>query len=126
MWKLCFRHGKIQSVKLLPRDEAAKSGAAVVAFMDIKSASKAHNTENKLESTVLHTQYSEPTATGSAVTVTRTHIPESHHTPGRQGASGPSSAGSSASSGQDASSRPLYGQRNVANRYTNRSADSSG
>ena len=43
--------------------------AAVVAFMDIKSASKAHSTEIKLDGNVLHTEYSE--ASGGGVKVTR-------------------------------------------------------
>ena len=65
------RHGKIQSVKLLTQLENEKP-CATVAFMDIKSASKAHNTENKLDGTVVFTQYSEPSQTGTTVTITRT------------------------------------------------------
>ena len=70
-----FRYGKIQSVKLL---EAGSDGkpTCIVAFMDIKSASKAHNADNEIEGALVHTQYSEPTATGSTVTVTRTREPE--------------------------------------------------
>lgn len=69
------RYGKIQSVRIHPRKEASDGGACcTVAFMDIKSASKAHNSENRIDNSLLHTDYSEPTATGSVVT--RTHEPE--------------------------------------------------
>lgn len=40
--------------------------------MDIKSASKAHNSENSLDGVIVQTQYSEPSAVGRPnVTVTR-------------------------------------------------------
>ena len=61
-----FSYGKIQSVKFT-NDENGR--AAVVAFMDIKSASKAHSAEIKLDGNVLHTEYSE--ASGGGVKVTR-------------------------------------------------------
>lgn len=68
-----FRYGKIQSVKLQPRnaDDDASSASATVAFMDICAASKAHAAENCIESNVLRTDYGQGSATGSAVT--RTH-----------------------------------------------------
>ena len=74
-----FSHGKIQSVKLL-QTQGGETCNAIVAFMDIKSASKAHNSENVIDGVVVQTQYSEPGATIShrvPVSVTRTH-----HEPG--------------------------------------------
>lgn len=87
---ICCRYGRVQSVKLLPRGEecpvdggslgegneggsgagggvsvgggsASTGGAsATVAFMDIKSAAKAHATEHTLDERALTTQYYEP------------------------------------------------------------------
>lgn len=70
----CFgcRYGRVQSVKLFSRKgggECDGSGlvgcgaagiCATVSFMDIKSASKAHNTEHKLDEHLLTTEYHEP------------------------------------------------------------------
>lgn len=58
------RYGRVQSVKLLPRakDDEGSGICATVSFMDIKSASKAHNNEQKLEERVLSTEYHEPAA----------------------------------------------------------------
>lgn len=68
---ICFRYGKIQSVKLHGKKNATDEIiSATVAFIDIRSASKAHNSENRLENNVLNTEYSEGHATGSAVTRT--------------------------------------------------------
>ena len=58
-------YGRVQSVKLLPRlkEEDGSTGlSATVAFMDIKSASKAHNMEHKLDERCLSTEYYEPAA----------------------------------------------------------------
>ena len=58
-------YGRVQSVKLLPRlkEEDGSTGlCATVAFMDIKSASKAHNMEHKLDERCLSTEYYEPAA----------------------------------------------------------------
>ena len=49
----------MQSVKLLSSDDAA-GPAATVAFIDIKSAAKAHNVENRVEERLLHTRYHDP------------------------------------------------------------------
>uniref|UniRef100_A0A1B6D8R2 Msx2-interacting protein n=1 Tax=Clastoptera arizonana TaxID=38151 RepID=A0A1B6D8R2_9HEMI len=58
------RYGRVQSVKLLPRgkDDEGSGVCATVSFMDIKSASKAHNNEQKLEDRTLSTEYHEPAA----------------------------------------------------------------
>ncbi|OWF44060.1 Protein split end [Mizuhopecten yessoensis] len=65
------RYGKIQSVKFHDKKEDEEGISATVAFGDIKSASKAHNSENTIDSKSLVTAYSEGSATGSAVTRTR-------------------------------------------------------
>lgn len=54
----CCRHGKIQSVRLVPKNENEKQ-AAIVAFMDIKAASKAHDSENVLSGVTALTCYNE-------------------------------------------------------------------
>ncbi|XP_075238533.1 spen family transcriptional repressor split ends isoform X2 [Lycorma delicatula] len=58
------RYGRVQSVKLLPRvkDDEGSGVCATVSFIDIKSASKAHNIEQKLEDRPLSTEYHEPAA----------------------------------------------------------------
>lgn len=66
---LLFSYGKIQSVKIHHRENEDVS-SAIVAFGDIKSASKAHGAENRIEGNLLSTEYSEGSATGSAVTRT--------------------------------------------------------
>lgn len=87
----CFRYGRVQSVKLLPprHQSSSTSGAgataaaivaeegaslcAAVAFMDIKSASKAHTAEHKLDERCLTTEYYEPPTAPAAAIV---HIHE--------------------------------------------------
>lgn len=81
---VCFRYGRVQSVKLLSRSDSRNpsegsagsqgsgtedgmsreggSLACTVAFMDIKSASKAHTAEHKIEERILTTEYYEPQA----------------------------------------------------------------
>ncbi|XP_036369681.1 msx2-interacting protein isoform X4 [Octopus sinensis] len=61
-------YGKIQNVKFHPKKENEVGISATVAFMDIKCASKAYSSENKIENVILRTEYSEGTATGSVVT----------------------------------------------------------
>lgn len=69
------RYGKVQSVKILPRNNKYERGtnngtnnngngsvSATVAFIDIKSAAKAHSQENKIEERTLKTDYYEPPA----------------------------------------------------------------
>lgn len=53
------RYGKIQSVKIQPSSakECETTITATVAFMDIRSASKAHNSKNIIDSNVLRTEY---------------------------------------------------------------------
>ncbi|XP_063915832.1 protein split ends-like isoform X3 [Zophobas morio] len=75
-------YGRVQSVKLLPRgakEEAGESAmACTVAFMDIKSASKAHNAEHKIDDRTLTTEYYEPAAIPSAASPQNT--PSSYST----------------------------------------------
>uniref|UniRef100_A0A8D8Q9J7 Protein split ends n=1 Tax=Cacopsylla melanoneura TaxID=428564 RepID=A0A8D8Q9J7_9HEMI len=60
------RYGRVQSVKVVSRgalDGMSGGGAcATVSFMDIKSASKAHNIDQKFEECALTTEYHEPAA----------------------------------------------------------------
>lgn len=71
----------MQSVKLLPRCTEEKTGeitmACTVAFMDIKSASKAHNAELKIDDRTLNTEYYEPAAIPSAASPQTTSSPYS-------------------------------------------------
>jgi hypothetical protein len=65
MFRVSFRFGRVQSVKILGKksdDVGDGSGAATVAFMDIKSANIAFNTEHKFEDRVLRTDYYDPSA----------------------------------------------------------------
>lgn len=49
----------MQNVKILSRDENG-SAACTVSFIDIRSAAKAHNAENKVDEWLLKTDYYEP------------------------------------------------------------------
>ena len=57
-----FRFGRVQSVKILSHKKESEDGgeAATVAFMDIKSANKAHGMEHKMEDRLLRTNYYDP------------------------------------------------------------------
>ena len=73
---LC-RYGKIQTVNVQPQKDDDRTTVAVVAFMDIKSASKAHNSENVIDGLSVQTGYNEPTAAATAaVATTRTPEPD--------------------------------------------------
>ncbi|KPJ18739.1 Msx2-interacting protein [Papilio machaon] len=94
------RYGRVQNVKLLGRMENANAGAngttisgfcATVAFMDIKSASKAHNAEHVLDERTLTTEYYEPAAIPSAAGAT-----SAGSSPAGSGYSGSSSSVNSA------------------------------
>ena len=61
-------YGKIQGVKLLPGQDGEKP-CALVAFMDIKSASKAHDSEIVIGGVKVATEYNE-----SSVSVTRSSL----------------------------------------------------
>lgn len=90
------RYGRVQNVKLLGRTDnvttavvaGGTSGVcATVAFMDIKSASKAHNAEHVLDERTLTTEYYEPAAIPSA-----TGAPSAGSSPAGSGYSGSSSS----------------------------------
>ena len=53
-------------MKVLVAKENERPGA-IIAFMDIKSAAKAHTTDNQLDGVPVVTEYSEPGATGRAI-----------------------------------------------------------
>ncbi len=61
MFSFC-RSGRVQSVKILGKKDG-ESTEATVAFMDIKSANKAHCIEHKVEDRILRTDYYDPTST---------------------------------------------------------------
>lgn len=95
----CCRYGRVQSVKLLPRtatsgkdgEEGSNSGTgycAAVAFMDIKSAAKAHASENSLDDRCLVTDYYEPLLQDQS----RTSTPTGSTSGGVNSASTPSSS----------------------------------
>ncbi|KAJ2945658.1 hypothetical protein O0L34_g491 [Tuta absoluta] len=95
------RYGRVQNVKLLGRTETATAGpngvavsgvCATVAFMDIKSASKAHNAEHVVDERTLTTEYYEPAAIPSAA-----GAPSAGSSPAGSGYSGSSSSVNSTS-----------------------------
>ena len=53
-------------MKFLSQPDNARK-TAIVAFMDIKSAAKAHNSSNQVDGVTVSTQYGEPTGTRIAV-----------------------------------------------------------
>jgi len=72
------RHGKIQSVRLITPSDArtcssssssssAVGGGAVVSFMDIRCASRAHDSVNVLDGLTLITTYNESSTTPAPV-----------------------------------------------------------
>ena len=73
------RHGKIQSVRLVPVGSDARTcsgsasasasggGGAVVAFMDIRCASRAHDSVNTIDGSTLITMYNESSTTPAPV-----------------------------------------------------------
>ncbi|KAJ8715094.1 hypothetical protein PYW08_005075 [Mythimna loreyi] len=90
------RYGRVQNVKLLGRADNIATGVnaggasgvcATVAFMDIKSASKAHNAEHVLDERTLTTEYYEPAAIPSAA-----GAPSAGSSPAGSGYSGSSSS----------------------------------
>ncbi|XP_039756430.1 protein split ends isoform X2 [Pararge aegeria] len=94
------RYGRVQNVKLLGRMESASASSnasansgvcATVAFMDIKSASKAHNVEHVLDERTLTTEYYEPAAIPSTA-----GAPSAGSSPAGSGYSGSSSSVNSA------------------------------
>ncbi|XP_076315949.1 uncharacterized protein LOC143228608 [Tachypleus tridentatus] len=82
------RYGKVQSVKILPKnDENASTVAATVAFIDIRSASKAHNADNKIDERTLKTDYYEPPVSSATSSATCIYIHEKDDALGRPVAS---------------------------------------
>ncbi|XP_013774796.1 LOW QUALITY PROTEIN: msx2-interacting protein-like [Limulus polyphemus] len=78
------RYGKVQSVKILPKkDENTSTVAATVAFIDIRSAAKAHNADNKIDERTLKTDYYEPPVSSAASSATCIYIHEKDDALGR-------------------------------------------
>lgn len=68
------RYGRVQSVKLLVKKEEDQNGVcATVAFIDIKSASKAHGADNKIDDWTLKTDYYEPQTPSTASSAIHIH-----------------------------------------------------
>ncbi|XP_047521792.1 protein split ends-like isoform X4 [Pieris napi] len=113
------RYGRVQNVKLLGRMETASTGAsggsnsgvcATVAFMDIKSASKAHNIEHVLDERTLTTEYYEPTAIPTAA-----GAPSAGSSPAGSGYSGSSSSVNSTSAPASTTRFHLSAEENANN-----------
>ncbi|GFY72160.1 hypothetical protein TNIN_336321, partial [Trichonephila inaurata madagascariensis] len=75
------RYGKVQSVKILPKKEEESGACATVAFIDIKSAAKAHNADNKIDDRTLKTDYYEPPASSTASSAIYIHERDHGHGP---------------------------------------------
>ena len=93
------RYGKVLNVKILVKNNSSSkcddnSGGggnsglssgqlngvtATVAFIDLKSAAKAHNSENKIEERTLKTDYYEPPASSTALSAIYIHEREDAH-----------------------------------------------
>lgn len=80
------RYGRVESVKILPKRSAEGGRAAFVDFVDIRSATKAHESVNRIGDREMRTDYNEPGNPGS---LSRLHghtdpppRPASNSTPG--------------------------------------------
>ncbi|XP_077998884.1 uncharacterized protein LOC144451852 [Glandiceps talaboti] len=71
------RYGRIESVKILPKRSSDGTLSAFVDFVDIKSATNAHEAVNKLGDRELRTDYNEPERTPGTVV----HIHEREDSP---------------------------------------------
>lgn len=65
-----FRYGRVESVKILPKRSQEGGRAAFVDFVDIRSATKAHEAVNRIGDREMRTDYNEP---GSAGNISRLH-----------------------------------------------------
>lgn len=85
----------MQSVKFLSKakeDEVNANGlCATIAFIDIKSASKAHSGDNKVDERTLKTEYYEPSVPSTASSAI--HIHERNESLARPPATGSSQSG---------------------------------
>lgn len=59
------RYGRVESVKILPKRSQEGGRAAFVDFVDIRSATKAHESVNRIGDREMRTDYNEPGNTGS-------------------------------------------------------------
>lgn len=67
---LSRRYGRVESVKILPKRSAEGGRAAFVDFVDIRSATKAHESVNRIGDREMRTDYNEP---GNAGNISRLH-----------------------------------------------------
>ena len=58
---LC-RYGRVESVKILPKRSSEGGRASFVDFVDIRSATKAHESVNRIGDRELRTDYNEPSS----------------------------------------------------------------
>ena len=69
---ICYRFGRVQIVKILKQKGGGDHHGldactnATVAFMDIKSANKAHSVEHKIEDRLLRTDYYDPSSSSNS------------------------------------------------------------
>lgn len=78
------RYGRVESVKILPKRSAEGGRAAFVDFVDIRSATKAHESVNRIGDREMRTDYNEP---GNPSNLSRLHAdpparPTSNSAPG--------------------------------------------
>ncbi|XP_078373416.1 uncharacterized protein LOC144657012 isoform X2 [Oculina patagonica] len=64
------RYGRVESVKILPKRSQEGGRAAFVDFVDIRSATKAHESVNRIGDREMRTDYNEP---GNAGSLSRLH-----------------------------------------------------
>ena len=95
-----FRFGRVQSVKILkPKGGGDHHGLdactnATVAFMDIKSANKAHSVEHKIEDRLLRTDYYDPSSSSNSTPSQHYNTNNSSTTTGSSGGTGNNSLAS--------------------------------
>uniref|UniRef100_T1JRN9 RRM domain-containing protein n=1 Tax=Tetranychus urticae TaxID=32264 RepID=T1JRN9_TETUR len=73
------RYGTVQRVKIL--SGKCDNLSATVSFIDIRAASKAHNSENRLENRNLWTKYYEPPFSSSTTTTSSTIVQQQQPLP---------------------------------------------
>lgn len=77
----CCRYGRVESVKILPKRSSEGGRASFVDFVDIRSATKAHESANRIGDRELRTDYNEPSSTNQTAITTRVHDPTAPRPP---------------------------------------------
>ena len=65
----------MESVKILPKRSSEGGRASFVDFVDIRSATKAHESVNRIGDRELRTDYNEPSSANQTTITTRVHDP---------------------------------------------------